>query len=148
MTKIFDNNSTIKFATKILTRQNLNLGRQAILRSLNAFPVTKDCLNLRPSECNECFITQALHLVDMSPVDILIRPGGNFRFSDFMMWETSQAYIHFIPETWPEFNFWKLVHAILLYQVHRKSAEKVVSVCITFQINMRCDKIHFKIFNN
>ncbi|OXA53555.1 Dehydrodolichyl diphosphate syntase complex subunit DHDDS [Folsomia candida] len=99
-------------------------GRQGILQSLNAFPDSKDEImdNLRPSEY---LIAQAQHLVDMSPVDMLIRTGGNLRLSDFMMWETSQAYIHFVPETWPEFSFWKLVHAILLYQVYRGSAEKV-----------------------
>ncbi|XP_035707756.1 dehydrodolichyl diphosphate synthase complex subunit Dhdds [Folsomia candida] len=104
-------------------------GRQGILQSLNAFPDSKDEImdNLRPSEY---LIAQAQHLVDMSPVDMLIRTGGNLRLSDFMMWETSQAYIHFVPETWPEFSFWKLVHAILLYQVYRGSAEKVIKIKI------------------
>ncbi|XP_021959556.1 dehydrodolichyl diphosphate synthase complex subunit Dhdds [Folsomia candida] len=107
-------------------------GRNAILQSLNAFSGSKDEItgNLRGCECSEYLIAQAQHLVDMSPVDMLIRTGGNLRLSDFMMWETSQAYIHFVPETWPEFSFWKLVHAIFLYQVHRRSVEKMPDIPI------------------
>ncbi|OXA59239.1 dehydrodolichyl diphosphate synthase complex subunit DHDDS [Folsomia candida] len=109
-------------------------GREGILRSLTSLPVSiknQENVNLHshlnPCEWNEYLVEQSQHLSDMRPVDMLIRTGGDCRLSDFMMWETTQAYIHFTPETWPEFTFWRLLHAILMYQVHRRTVPKPVS---------------------
>ncbi|OXA53910.1 isoprenyl transferase [Folsomia candida] len=108
-------------------------GREGILRSLNAFEGTKsDKVNdnsdiIPPSKWNEYLIEQAQNLSDMKPVDLLIRTGGDLRLSDFMMWEASHAYVHFIPTTWPEFSFTDFIHAIFKYQLHRYGVPKQLS---------------------
>ncbi|XP_021958749.1 isoprenyl transferase isoform X1 [Folsomia candida] len=102
-------------------------GREGILRSLQAFTGWKDETPTKTSESeenslgwNEYLIEQAQHSAHMRPIDILIRSGGDQRYSDFMMWEASQAYIHFTSETWPEFNFNQFMDAIWKYQVFRR----------------------------
>ncbi|XP_035712110.1 dehydrodolichyl diphosphate synthase complex subunit DHDDS-like [Folsomia candida] len=114
--------------TRHLTPYKLNLavgytGREGILRSLSSFHDEDNEASCNSSESfpkwNEHLIEQSQHLVDLRTIDLLIRTGGDQRLSDFMMWESSHAYIHFTEKTWPEFNFWEFIHCCFLYQVHK-----------------------------
>lgn len=69
------------------------LGREGILAGLKAL-IDKDQDKNDPSELNEYIIHQSHSLMDLRPVDMLIRTGGDQRLSDFMLWEASQAYIY------------------------------------------------------
>jgi undecaprenyl diphosphate synthase len=37
-------------------------------------------------------------------VDLLIRTGGEKRLSDFLLWESAYAELHFTDRMWPEFD--------------------------------------------
>ena len=39
-----------------------------------------------------------------TPVDILIRTGGNSRISNFLLWQISYAELFFTPTLWPDFT--------------------------------------------
>ncbi|XP_035714954.1 dehydrodolichyl diphosphate synthase complex subunit DHDDS isoform X1 [Folsomia candida] len=67
--------------------------REGILAGLKAL-IDKDQDKNDPSELNEYIIHQSHSLMDLRPVDMLIRTGGDQRLSDFMLWEASQAYIY------------------------------------------------------
>jgi undecaprenyl diphosphate synthase len=45
-------------------------------------------------------------------VDLLIRTGGEQRLSDFMLWESAYAELHFTPRMWPEFDVADLEAAV------------------------------------
>jgi undecaprenyl diphosphate synthase len=49
------------------------------------------------------------------PVDLLIRTGGERRLSDFMLWESAYAELHFTPVLWPDFGARELEAAVLDY---------------------------------
>jgi undecaprenyl diphosphate synthase len=38
------------------------------------------------------------------PVDLLIRTGGEYRLSDFLLWECAYAELFFSPTMWPDFT--------------------------------------------
>ena len=55
----------------------------------------------------EDFVRQlaaANHSVAVDDVDLMIRTGGEQRLSDFLLWESAYAELHFTPRLWPDFN--------------------------------------------
>ncbi len=54
--------------------------------------------------------------VRVPEVDLLIRTGGEQRLSDFMLWESAYAELHFTPRLWPDFGTADLEGAISDFQ--------------------------------
>ncbi len=46
----------------------------------------------------------ALYAPDMHDIDLLIRPGGEQRLSNFLLWHAAHAFLVFSQEMWPEFS--------------------------------------------
>lgn len=49
-------------------------------------------------------------------MDLLLRTSGECRLSDFLLWQSSHAILHFTPVLWPDFTFMHLLRAIVDYQ--------------------------------
>lgn len=61
-------------------------------------------------EISEDLINENLYLT--SNPDILIRPGGEKRISDFLLWQVSYAELFFLDKLWPEFGKEDLINII------------------------------------
>lgn len=48
----------------------------------------------------------------LSKVDLLIRTGGDFRISNFLLWQLSYAELYFTKTLWPDFNAQEFVQII------------------------------------
>ena len=48
-------------------------------------------------------LTRAL-TAESGDVDLLIRTGGEKRLSDFLLWESAYAELHFTDRMWPDFD--------------------------------------------
>ncbi len=59
------------------------------------------------------------------PVDILIRTSGESRLSDFLLWQSGTAQLQFTDVLWPEFSFWDLLKALVLWQLARPDLERI-----------------------
>jgi|TARA_B100001971_G_C18259112_1_gene584984 tritrans,polycis-undecaprenyl-diphosphate synthase [geranylgeranyl-diphosphate specific] len=59
---------------------------------------------------NEELLNENLYL--SSSPDILIRPGGEKRTSDFLLWQTAYSELFFVDKLWPEFTKQDLVKII------------------------------------
>ena len=59
---------------------------------------------LTVTEVDEAHLGQALCLADQSPVDLLIRTGGDHRISNFLLWQCAYAELYFTPTLWPDFD--------------------------------------------
>ena len=46
---------------------------------------------------------QYVSLADLPPVNLLIRTGGDFRLSNFLLWQAAYAELYFTQTLWPEF---------------------------------------------
>ncbi|EZQ12435.1 polyprenyl diphosphate synthase [Acinetobacter sp. Ver3] len=54
---------------------------------------------------------QYVSLGDLPPVDLLIRTGGDYRLSNFLLWQSAYAELYFTETLWPEFTTEELDHA-------------------------------------
>ncbi len=61
-----------------------------------------------PSQTREEFSRLLAEVCHSSPddqeIDLLIRTGGEYRLSDFLLWESAYAELLFSPKLWPDFN--------------------------------------------
>ncbi len=65
--------------------------------------VRAEARTLPPVDALRPMVTEAL-TADCGEVDLLIRTGGEKRLSDFLLWESAYAELHFTDRMWPEFD--------------------------------------------
>src|SRR3989344_4711546 len=96
-------------ATKDYDKYKLNLALAYGSRSelVDAF---KKIIKKGIKEIDESIIQENLYVPD--DVDILIRPGGEKRLSNFLLWQNSYAELFFIDKLWPEFEKEDLINII------------------------------------
>jgi len=70
----------------------------------------KKILKSKTKTITEKTIESHLYLKDQP--DILIRPGGEFRLSNFLMWQSAYTELIFLKKLWPEFSKKDLKNAI------------------------------------
>ena len=76
---------------------------------------------------DESLVTAALPSLDMGPVDLLIRTGGEERISNFLLWGAAYAEFSFTKQLWPEFNAESLYKAIASFQQRERRFGEVLS---------------------
>jgi undecaprenyl diphosphate synthase len=65
-----------------------------------------------PQDMTEDSLTSYLSTAYAPEVDLLIRTGGESRFSNFMLWQAAYAEMFFTDDLWPEFSALRLKEAI------------------------------------
>lgn len=58
----------------------------------------------RAATDNTSDISRHLYLPEMPAVDVMVRTSGEHRVSNFLLWQSAGAPIHFTDSTWPEFS--------------------------------------------
>ena len=96
-------------ATKNYKNYKLNLALAYGSRSeiVDAF---KKIIKKGIKEIDENAVQENLYVPD--DVDILIRPGGEKRLSNFLLWQNSYAELFFLEKLWPEFEKEDLIKII------------------------------------
>lgn len=59
---------------------------------------------LSPEDITEDMISDQLYTREMPDVDLLIRPGGEYRISNFLLWQSAYAEFYFCDTLWPDFS--------------------------------------------
>jgi len=80
---------------------------------------------LDPAEIDEAAIDAALPSMNVGPVDLLVRTGGEQRISNFLLWGSAYAELYFTDELWPDFNANSLYEAIAAYQARERRFGRV-----------------------
>ena len=68
-------------------------------------------------EISKEVIEQFLDTANMPPVDLLIRTGGDYRLSNFLLWQSAYAELFFTKTLWPEFSAGELESIISQYKL-------------------------------
>ncbi len=112
------------------TGLNLNLalsygGRQEIVRAVQRISDAIKLGKLQPEEIDEKIIADHLYTAQIPDPDLLIRPGGEFRVSNFLLWQIAYAEVYVTDIYWPDFRERELLTAIDEYQTRERRFGKV-----------------------
>ncbi len=70
---------------------------------------------VRVSDVTEKMISDNLYSAPDPDPDIIVRPGGEMRLSNFLIWQASYSELYFCPDHWPAFNEKSLERLIIEY---------------------------------
>ena len=115
--------------TKNNTGLNLNLafnysGRQEIINMVKNIVSDFSDKSLN-SEINYELIENYLYTTNIPHPDLLIRTGGEYRLSNFLLWQVAYSEIYFTKTYWPAFDKKELINAIKDYQKRERRFGKV-----------------------
>ncbi len=71
---------------------------------------------LDPDKINERTVARSLYAPDMPDPDLLVRTSGEFRISNYLLWELAYSELVFTDVLWPDFRRDHLFEAIREYQ--------------------------------
>ena len=91
-------------------------GRDEILRAARA--LAADCAEgrMRPEELDETAFSSRLWSAGVPDPDLIIRPSGELRISNFLLWQSAYAEFYFTDVLWPDFSREELNRALAAYQ--------------------------------
>ena len=107
--------------TKDYTGLKLNIafnygGRDEITRAVKSIATSVKNNEISVVDINEDLISNNIYTAGMPDPDLLIRPGGEKRISNFLPWQLSYTEFIFTDKYWPDFNRDDLDEAILEYE--------------------------------
>ena len=95
----------------------LNYGsRREIVRAVRAIAASVARGELEPDAIEEVDIARALDTAGVPDPDLLIRTSGEFRLSNFLLWQVAYTELLVLPTLWPDFSPRDLYLAVADYQ--------------------------------
>lgn len=71
---------------------------------------------LDPNDITQDTITNNLFTSDLPPLDLLIRTSGEYRISNYLLWQMAYSELYFTDILWPDFNAKELHKALISFQ--------------------------------
>lgn len=78
-------------------------------------------INSGKTQISENEFQDYLYDNEMPDVDLLIRTSGELRISNFLLWQSAYAELHFISKYWPEFTKEDLIEALDNYSKRKRN---------------------------
>jgi len=96
-------------ATAEKTGMQLNIainygGREEILHSLRELAGRVATGELTEDQLSEELVEQHLYTAGQPELDLILRPSGEFRLSNFLLWQSAYAEYVFMDVLWPDFT--------------------------------------------
>ena len=80
---------------------------------------------LRPEAVTEDVFSHYLYTQGLPDPDLIIRTGGEYRLSNFLIWQAAYAEYYATPTYWPDFDENELRHALIAYTERDRRFGKV-----------------------
>lgn len=91
-------------------------GRDEIVRAARAFAADCAAGKRSPQELTEEMLSSHLYSAGVPDPDLVIRPSGELRISNFLLWQSAYAEFYFTDVLWPDFSKEELHKALAAYQ--------------------------------
>lgn len=118
---IDETNAISRTTTGMLVSVCLNYGGRAeLVRAARLLAEQCAAGTLRPEEIDEARFSGYLYSADIPDPDLMIRPGGEMRLSNFLLWQNAYTEFYFSDVLWPDFDQRQMDAAILAYQQRKR----------------------------
>lgn len=116
---------TVLKGTMELTKNNSKLVLTIALSYSGQWDIVQACRSiafdvrsgrLKPEAVDEQLLSSYLSTASMPDPELLIRTSGEFRISNFMLWQSAYSEIYFTNSYWPDFRRTQLYDAIREFQ--------------------------------
>lgn len=91
-------------------------GRAEIMRAVQIIAGKVSSGEMTLQDIDEAVIQQHLYSSDLPDPDLLIRPSGDFRISNFLLWQLAYTEFWFTKTNWPDFTPKDFIQAIVDFQ--------------------------------
>jgi undecaprenyl diphosphate synthase len=91
-------------------------GRAEILAAVRRLITDK----IPPQNIDEDLFGEYLYTTGFPEVDMVVRTGGEFRTSNFLVWQAAYSEYYFTPVLWPDFNEENLEEALMTYSQRQR----------------------------
>lgn len=102
-------------------------GREEILRAARTLATDAKAGRLDPSSIDEALFSQHLDTANLPDPDLLIRTSGEFRLSNFLLWQLAYTELVFMDVLWPDFGRAELEAALADYAGRERRYGAVVT---------------------
>lgn len=118
--------------TKDNTRLELCLalsysGRWDIIEAIKKVSKEVQKGNVDPEEIDDHLVSSYLSTADIPDPDLIIRTSGEYRISNFLLWQLAYSELYITQTFWPDFRRDELYKAIFSYQKRDRRYGKVKS---------------------
>jgi undecaprenyl diphosphate synthase len=112
-----------------LTRQNTGLklvlalsysSRWEIIKAVQNLAKRVESGDLKPTDIDDQLFEQYLCTSGIPEPELLIRTSGEYRLSNFLLWQIAYAELYFTKTLWPDFRREHLYEALLNYQCRER----------------------------
>jgi len=79
-------------------------GRDELVRAAKAFAQDVEQGKRRPEELTEELLSTYLYSADIPDPELIIRPSGEMRTSNFLLWQSAYSEYVFMDVLWPDFQ--------------------------------------------
>ena len=102
-----------QYETKVLLNLAVNYGgRHEIVQGVQEIAEKVKKGELAPEDITEEMISGSLYTKNLPDPDLIIRPSGEYRLSNFLTWQSAYAEFWFSNVLWPDFTEDDLVEAL------------------------------------
>ena len=91
-------------------------GRDEIVRAARLAAEQVLAGSLKPEDITEDVLREGLYSPDLVDPDLVIRTSGEYRLSNFLIWQSAYSEMYFTPVLWPDFSENDMMQAIHDFQ--------------------------------
>ena len=95
-------------------------GRAEIVRAVQLLAGDVGKGLIRPEDIDEASLSSRLYTAGQPDPDLIIRPSGENRISNFMLWQSAYAEYLVMDILWPDFTPKDLEHALDIFATHSR----------------------------